>query len=182
MRYPCLLVLTSLALLSLGADDTRSSSGWRVLFDGKNLDHFDQVGSAKWRVEDGVIVGGQDGDPKRSGLLTTKDQFKDFEIELEVMIGKHAPALGVCFVVPGRDAAGEDRPVLCVHGRPDESQVDLAIAMLKQQVENHMIPAKVLLLDDLPLTPNGKPNRRAIAHLASQALKREQVVEDSLLC
>lgn len=115
------------------------------------------------------------------------DRFKVFgrwvvPIELEVLIGKHAPALGVCFVVPGRDAAGEDRPVLCVHGRPDESQVDLAIAMLKQQVENHMIPAKVLLLDDLPLTPNGKPNRRAIAHLASQALKREQVVEDSLLC
>jgi hypothetical protein len=40
-------------------------------------------------VEDGIIVGGQDGDPKRSGLLTTADSFKDFELELEFMIDEH---------------------------------------------------------------------------------------------
>ena len=39
-----------------------------------------------WRVEDGVIVGGQDGDPKKSGLLCTKDSFKDFELTLEFMV------------------------------------------------------------------------------------------------
>ena len=64
-------------------------SGWRPLFNGKDLDNFQQTGSARWRVEDGVIVGGQDGDPKRSGLLATKEQFKDFELELEVMIDEH---------------------------------------------------------------------------------------------
>ena len=42
------------------------------LFDGKSLDDWESVGSAKWRVEGGVIVGGQDGDPKRSGILMTK--------------------------------------------------------------------------------------------------------------
>jgi hypothetical protein len=88
MRYLCTLVLALASATAFSADD-KSTSTWRVLFDGKNLDRFDQIGSAKWRVEDGVIVGGQDGDPKRSGLLTTKDQFKDFELELEVMIDEH---------------------------------------------------------------------------------------------
>jgi len=85
MKYltPIALLLASSTLL-FAAD-----SDWKVLFDGKDLSQFDQVGSAKWRVEDGVIIGGQDGDPKRSGLLTTKERFKDFEIELEVMIDEH---------------------------------------------------------------------------------------------
>jgi Domain of Unknown Function (DUF1080)/Glycerophosphoryl diester phosphodiesterase family len=65
------------------------AAGWRPLFNGKNLDGWTARGSAKWRVEDGVIAGGQDGDPKRSGLLMTNDQFKDFEIELEFIIDEH---------------------------------------------------------------------------------------------
>ena len=62
---------------------------WRSLFNGQDLEGWSQLGSAKWRVEEGVIVGGQDGDPRRSGLLATKDQFKDFELELEFMIDEH---------------------------------------------------------------------------------------------
>ena len=84
------LVLTAITSLRSVADDKPvSGREWRTLFDGTSLDQFTPIGSAKWRVEDGVIVGGQDGDPKRSGLLTTKEQFKDFEIELEVMIDEH---------------------------------------------------------------------------------------------
>jgi hypothetical protein len=62
---------------------------WRPLFNGKDLEGWNAIGSAKWRVEDGVMVGGQDGDPKRSGLLATREQFQDFEIELEFMIDEH---------------------------------------------------------------------------------------------
>ena len=65
------------------------ADGWRALFNGKDLDGWDTVGTAKWRVEDGVIVGGQDGDPSRHGLLFTKEQFKDFELDLEFMIDEH---------------------------------------------------------------------------------------------
>ena len=68
---------------------TQSSEGWRVLFDGKDLAAWTSVGNAAWRVEDGVVAGGQDGDPRKSGLLLTKDQFKDFELELEFMIDEH---------------------------------------------------------------------------------------------
>lgn len=59
------------------------------LFDGKTLDGWQAVGSAKWKVKDGMIVGGQDGDPGRSGILMTKESFKDFELELEFKIDEH---------------------------------------------------------------------------------------------
>jgi len=69
---------------------TSASAGeWRPLFDGKSLEGWAQIGSAKWAVVDGAIVGGQDGDPKRAGLLATKEQFQDFELELEFMIDEH---------------------------------------------------------------------------------------------
>ncbi len=62
---------------------------WRDLFNGKDLSGWSAVGTAVWKVEDGIIVGGQDGDPKRSGLLTTTEQFQDFELQLEFMIDEH---------------------------------------------------------------------------------------------
>jgi hypothetical protein len=62
---------------------------WRSLFNGRDLENWEQNGTARWRVEDGVIVGGQEGDPKRSGLLATKEQFKDFELELDFKIDEH---------------------------------------------------------------------------------------------
>ena len=69
--------------------DGPADAGWKSLFNGRDLEGWNSRGSAQWRVENGIITGGQDGDPKRSGLLMTKDQFKDFEIELEFMIDEH---------------------------------------------------------------------------------------------
>jgi hypothetical protein len=63
--------------------------GWRSLFNGRDLENWSQNGSARWRVEEGVIAGGQEGDPKRSGLLTTRESFQDFELELEFIIDEH---------------------------------------------------------------------------------------------
>jgi hypothetical protein len=65
------------------------ADGWRPLFNGKDLDGWETTGTATWRVEDGVIVGGQDGDPARHGLLLTTEHFEDFELELEFMIDEH---------------------------------------------------------------------------------------------
>ena len=85
MRHaiPLLLVLMFPASLIAGEPDRES------LFDGKSLNGWLAVGSAKWRVENGMIVGGQDGDPSRSGILMTKKSFRDFELELEFMIDEH---------------------------------------------------------------------------------------------
>src|SRR6185503_332920 len=93
MRMAHFLVTWALLLLILAvsrAEEPRAAaSEWRSLFAGKDLSNWPTVGNAQWRVEKGIIVGGQDGDPKKSGLLMTKDQFTDFEIELEFMIDEH---------------------------------------------------------------------------------------------
>jgi hypothetical protein len=65
------------------------SSEWRTLCHHDHLTNWTQMGSTQWTVTNGVIHGGQQGDPKRSGLLATKDQFQDFELELEFMIDEH---------------------------------------------------------------------------------------------
>ena len=86
-RFRCLFgTLFMVGFATVLAEKPRAKE---ALFDGKNLDQWNQIGSAKWRVEDGVMVGGQDGDPKRSGVIATKESFKDFEIELEFMIDEH---------------------------------------------------------------------------------------------
>ncbi len=59
------------------------------IFNGKDLEGWQAVGSAVWKVEDGVLAGGQDGDPKRSGVLHTKAEYQDFELTLDFMIDEH---------------------------------------------------------------------------------------------
>lgn len=85
-KLSALLVLLALCL---AADAPKADDGFRDLFNGKDLAGFKTIGSAVWKVEDGVIVGGQDGDPKKSGLLVTEQQFKDFELTLDFMIDEH---------------------------------------------------------------------------------------------
>jgi hypothetical protein len=60
-----------------------------TLFNGNDLSQWQAVGSARWQAKDGIIVGGQDGDPKRSGVLITRETFGDFELTLEFMIDEH---------------------------------------------------------------------------------------------
>ena len=67
---------------------------WRPLFNGQNLDGWQSAGSAVWRVDRNdpwppMIAGGQEGDPKRAGTLSTVEQFQNFELELEFMIDEH---------------------------------------------------------------------------------------------
>lgn len=76
------------------------------LFDGKSLEGWQAVGSAEWRVEDGVIAGGQDGDPRKSGILMTKRSFKDFELVLEFKIDEHGKYNSGVYL---RHGAGEGR-------------------------------------------------------------------------
>ena len=90
---PLAAILCCAALIAFAAASPPSANdaddGWRPLFNGKDLEGWTTTGTAKWRVEDGVIVGGQDGDPSRHGLLLTKELFMDFELDLEFMIDEH---------------------------------------------------------------------------------------------
>lgn len=66
-----------------------TAPAWAELFDGRDLAGWVPLGTAHWRVEDGVIVGTQDGDPSRHGLLTTSRRYKDFELWLEFDLEEH---------------------------------------------------------------------------------------------
>ena len=37
------------------ATSGQTNAGWVTLFDGKNLDKFNQVGNADWKIEDGLV-------------------------------------------------------------------------------------------------------------------------------
>ena len=57
------------------------TDGWITLFDGKNLDNFNQVGNANWRIEDGAVVA-----DKGNGFLVTKNTYTDYQIRAEFWV------------------------------------------------------------------------------------------------
>lgn len=87
MRSIAALMLAVVA--SCAPAPSAPGAGWKPLFNGRDLDGWTVNGTAPWKAEDGVLVGGQEGDPKRSGLLTTKETYKDFELLLEFLIDEH---------------------------------------------------------------------------------------------
>ena len=95
--------------LFAGSDVSAAEKGWSNLFNGKNLDGFQQNnGTATYRVEDGAIVGKtNEGSP--NSFLCTKKHYSDFELKFEVKVDnalnsgvqirsatKEIPLKGVC--------------------------------------------------------------------------------------
>jgi hypothetical protein len=69
---------------------TQLASGqeWTPLFNGKNLDGWEQInGTAKYEVRDGCIVGSSVPDSPNS-FLCTKKTYANFELEFEVKVDK----------------------------------------------------------------------------------------------
>ena len=54
------------------------SAGWVTLFDGKNLNNFNQIGTANWQVVDGVVQANSG-----NGHLVSKESYTDFELKVE---------------------------------------------------------------------------------------------------
>ncbi len=76
-------------LLVVATVSTAFAEQANSLFNGKELSRWEAKGTAQWRAEKGLIVGGQDGDPKRSGLLKTRQHFSDFDFEMEFLRDEH---------------------------------------------------------------------------------------------
>jgi hypothetical protein len=60
----------------------QTNAGWVTLLDGKNMNNWDRVGDANWRVEDGAIV----ADKGKGGFLVSKNSYGDFQIRAEVWV------------------------------------------------------------------------------------------------
>ncbi|MDR2809414.1 MAG: DUF1080 domain-containing protein [Tannerellaceae bacterium] len=70
--------------------EKEEKQGWKLLFNGKNLDGWTSAGkdlppSAGWVVENGVLTVQKEGD-KRGGDIITKEQFSDFELKVDFKI------------------------------------------------------------------------------------------------
>lgn len=57
------------------------SDGWITLFDGKNLNDWNKIGDANWRIEDGSVVA-----DKGNGFLVSKNTYGDFQLRVEFWI------------------------------------------------------------------------------------------------
>ena len=67
-----------------------AGGGSTVLFDGKNLDHWQGDGKAQFAVQDGAIVATGKKDPKDTAFLVSKDKYKDFELRAEFWVSNDA--------------------------------------------------------------------------------------------
>jgi hypothetical protein len=83
-RSAIALLLVGFAALSY-SPQASSETGWVTLFDGKSLDHFNPIGNANWRLEDGSVVA-----DKGNGFLVTKDTYADYQIRAEFWVDADA--------------------------------------------------------------------------------------------
>ena len=72
----------SVVVLALFALSAQTGSGWVTLFNGKDLNSFNQVGTANWQIVDGVVQANMG-----SGYLVSKESYTDFEIKVEFFAG-----------------------------------------------------------------------------------------------
>jgi len=63
----------------------QAGAGWVTLFDGKNLDNWNQIGNANWRLEDGAVVADQG-----QGFLVSKNSYADFQLRAEFWVSDDA--------------------------------------------------------------------------------------------
>ena len=78
-----------LALAVCGVLFTQASAqtapAWTTLFDGRNLDAFNPVGTANWKIADGVVQA-----DSGTGFLVTKQPYGDFEIKADIWVDEKA--------------------------------------------------------------------------------------------
>ena len=60
---------------------TMNPFGWTTLVDGTNMDQWNAIGDANWRVTEGAIQA-----DKGNGFLVSKNSYTDFEIRAEFWV------------------------------------------------------------------------------------------------
>jgi len=86
-RWPVLT--TALLLIGFAAfsysQQASGQTGWVTLFDGKNLDNWNKIGDANWRIEDGAVVA-----DKGNGFLVSKNSYGNFQLRAEFWVDDDA--------------------------------------------------------------------------------------------
>jgi Domain of Unknown Function (DUF1080) len=85
MHFLFSAVVAGCGISAVMPEAASQEAGWITLFDGKNLDGWDQVGGSNWHVADGAIVADTMADKKEPGYLVTKKSYKNFAVRVEFM-------------------------------------------------------------------------------------------------
>jgi hypothetical protein len=94
--FLCIVTLLGFTVLPL-----QSAESWKPLFNGKDFtgwtvpargDVSQNPAAAGWKLEDGIIVGGQAGPGQKGGSLVSLARFKDFELELDFLLAEQPAA------------------------------------------------------------------------------------------
>ena len=119
------LLLAAFSAVSY-APQASSETGWVTLFDGKNLDHFNKIGDANWRLEDGSVVA-----DKGNGFLVTKEAYADYQIRAEFWVDADANSgIFIRCTDPDKVGANNAYEVNIWDTRPDPSYGTGAIVNL----------------------------------------------------
>jgi hypothetical protein len=118
------LSAVTIALLFVGVTvwssrpaSSQADAGWVTLFDGSNLNNWNQIGDANWKLADGVVEA-----DKGNGFLVSKNSYGDFQIRAEVWVDDDANS-GVFIRCsdPGKVSATNAYEVNIFDKRPDPS-------------------------------------------------------------
>jgi amino acid adenylation domain-containing protein len=107
---------------------------------------------------------GADGALEFIGRRDEQIKLRGFRIELgeiEAALRRHPGVRSAAVVVHGESTARKSISAYAVLSDAAITPVHLRM-WLRQQLPEHMIPARIVMLDVLPLTPSGKINRQAL--------------------
>src|SRR5437588_8077811 len=80
------LLLVGFALVFIPQQTSgQPSGGWVTLFNGTNLDNWNAIGDANWRIVEGAVMA-----DKGNGFLVSKSTYTDFEIKAEFWVDSPA--------------------------------------------------------------------------------------------
>jgi len=116
-------IVTALLLLGLTAfwhshpASGQADAGWVTLFDGSNLNDWNQIGDANWKIVDGVVQA-----DKGNGFLVSKNSYTDFQLRAEFWVDTAANS-GIFIRCTNPEKVGTDSAyeVNIFDTRPDPS-------------------------------------------------------------
>lgn len=79
------LLVATLTLFGCATSTGPSGDGWITLLDGTNLNKWNLLGNANWRLQDGAAVAEIGG-----GHLVSKDAYGDFQLRAEFWVNNEA--------------------------------------------------------------------------------------------
>ena len=83
-RRPLLLALAGIATLPALRAGHAQSAAWTSMFNGRDLEGWDRLGDANWRIEDGAIAA-----DRGNGFLVSRASYGDFAMRFEVYAETH---------------------------------------------------------------------------------------------